>query len=159
MRLLLKLVRYAAVSAISTTISLVLLGLLIATNATTAGRANVIATTAGILPSFELNRRWVWNRKGRRSIGTEVGPFVALSFTELGLSTVAVSAAARWATAARVGTTAHTLAAETANIATFGSLWVVQYVILDRVLFRTRLRPVTPPTQHEYDDQVDLKAA
>jgi putative flippase GtrA len=135
-RRLLKLARYAAVSAISTTLSLTVLGLLVGTNAAPAGWANVIATLIGTVPSFELNRRWVWNKTGRRSVATEIGPFVALSFAELGLSTMAVSAAARWTSAARFGTTAHTLAAETANIATFGSLWIVQYVILDRLLFR-----------------------
>jgi putative flippase GtrA len=158
-RVLLKLARYAAVSAISTAVSLTLLGLLVATNATTASWANVVATLVGTFPSFELNRRWVWNRTGHRSLATEVAPFVALSFAELALSTMAVSAAARWATAARFGTTGHTLAAETANIAAFGSLWIVQYVILDRMLFRSPLGTGTAPARPECDDQVDLKAA
>jgi hypothetical protein len=51
-----------------------------------------------------------------RTLAAEVGPFFALSFAELGLSTTAVSAAARWATASRFGTTDRTLAAETANL-------------------------------------------
>jgi putative flippase GtrA len=158
-RLLIKLARYAAVSAISTTVSLVLLGLLVATNATTAGWANVVATLVGTFPSFELNRRWVWNKTGHRSLAAEVGPFFALSFAELGLSTVAVSAAARWATADRFGTTAHTLAAETANIATYGSLWIIQYIMLDRVLFKTHPSVVPAPGRPERDDQVNRKAA
>jgi putative flippase GtrA len=158
-RPLIKLARYAAVSAISTAVSLALLGLLVATNATTAGWANVVATLVGTIPSFELNRRWVWNRTGHRSFGAEVGPFLALSFVELGLSTMAVSAAARWATAARFGTTAHTLAAEAANVATYGSLWIAQYVVLDRVLFRSYSSVVAAPAGPDRDDQVDVKAA
>ncbi len=136
MKLLGKLLRYAAVSAISTTVSLSILGALIATRAVTAGWANVVATGVGTVPSFELNRRWVWAKWGRRSVLAEVLPFSALSFAGLGLSTLAVSVAAGWATAAGLGTTARTVAAETANVATFGTLWVIQYVLLDRVLFR-----------------------
>ena len=59
-RLLRKLVRYAAVSAISTSVSLGLLGALVATGTLSPGWANLLATAAGTVPSFELNRRWVW---------------------------------------------------------------------------------------------------
>ncbi len=159
MRLVRKLMRYAAVSAISTATSLVVLGVLVATNATGAGWANVVATAVGTVPSFELNRRWVWNRTGHRSLVAEMGPFIGLSFAGLGLSTLAVSMAARWATTAGLGTTTRTLAVEAANVAAFGSLWVIQFVILDRVLFRSHLRLVARDVGTERDDQVDLKAA
>jgi putative flippase GtrA len=138
MSLLRRLARYAAVSVISTAVSLTILGALIATGSVTAGWANVIATTAGTIPSFELNRRWVWRRRGQRSLLAEVAPFCALSFTGLGLSTLAVSLAAGWAAAAGLGTAARTFVAEAANVGTFGVLWVAQYVILDRVLFAGR---------------------
>ncbi|MDQ6614472.1 MAG: GtrA family protein [Actinomycetota bacterium] len=149
-RLLARLVRYAAVSAIATTVSLTILGVLVASGVTTAGWANVIATAVGTVPSFELNRRWVWGKSGRRSVGAEIGPFCVLSFAGLALSTVAVSTASGWATAAHLGVGGRTLVAEAANVATFGALWVAQYVILDRVLFRTGSRDaqtVHPPTQ------------
>jgi putative flippase GtrA len=140
LRLILKLIRYATVSAISTAVSLTILGTLVSTNATTAGWANVVATAVGTVPSFELNRRWVWKKRGRRSVLGEMGPFWVLSFIGLGLSTLAVNMATSWASASGLGATARTVAAEFANVGTFGSLWVVQYVILDRVLF--------PPGRH-----------
>jgi putative flippase GtrA len=135
MSLVRKLARYATVSVISTSVSLTILGVLVATSAVTAGWANVIATAVGTIPSFELNRRWVWGRTGRRSALAEVLPFCALSFVGLGLSTLAVSSAAGWAVSAGLGTAARTVVAQGANVATFGTLWVVQYVLLDRVLF------------------------
>lgn len=131
-----KLLRYAGVSAVSTSVSLSLLGLLVATGTTSPGWANVIATAVGTVPSFELNRRWVWGKGGRRSV-REVGPFWVLSFSGLALSTLAVSLASRWATAAGWGLGARTLVAQAANVATFGSLWVAQFFLLDRVLFRS----------------------
>jgi putative flippase GtrA len=139
MRLLRRLARYATVSAVSTSVSLTILGTLVATSAVTAGWANVIATAAGTVPSFELNRRWVWGRTGHRSVLAEVLPFCALSFLGLALSTLAVSAAAGWAVSSGFGTAARTLVAQGANVGTFGVLWVVQYVMLDRVLWAHRV--------------------
>ena len=135
-----KLFRYATVSVISTSTSLVILGTLVATGALSPGWANVVATAVGTVPSFELNRRWVWGKAGRRSLGRELGPFWALSFAGLGLSTLAVSLAAATATSLGFGNTVRTLAAEGANVATFGCLWVLQYFVLDRLLFRSAER-------------------
>ena len=130
-----QLVRYAAVSVIATSVSLCVLGALVATRAVPAVWANVIATAVGTVPSFELNRRWVWKKRGRRSVMAEIGPFCVLSFAGLALSTLAVGAAASWAASAGVGDTVRTLVVEGANVAAFGSLWVLQFLLLDRVLF------------------------
>ena len=151
MSLLRKLARYATVSAISTTVSLTILGALVATSLVTAGWANVIATAVGTVPSFELNRRWVWRRRGRRSVAAEVVPFCALSFVGLALSTLAVSVAAGWAASSGLGTAARTLVAQGANVATFATLWVAQYVILDRVLFARSSSPVTEIRERPVD--------
>jgi len=150
-RRLAQLLRYAAVSAIATTTSLVVLGVLVGTRTVTAGWANVIATAVGTIPSFELNRRWVWSRRGRRSAGREVLPFCVLSFAGLALSTLTVHLAATWADGAGLSDAWRTLAVEGANVAAFGSLWIAQFVILDRVLFRrppapAPLPPVTGPS-------------
>jgi putative flippase GtrA len=88
------------------------------------------------VPSFELNRRWVWLKRGTRSIWGEVVPFAALAFAGLALSTVTVHLASTWAQQLGWGQLARTIAVEAASVATFGSLWVFQYVLLDRVLFR-----------------------
>jgi putative flippase GtrA len=134
-----QLVRYGAVSAIATSVSLTVLGALVWTRAMPAVWANVVATAVGTVPSFELNRRWVWGKRGRRSLVGEIGPFCFLSFAGLALSTLAVGAAAGWAAGA--GDTVRTLVVEGANVAAFGTLWVVQFFVLDRVLFGRRARP------------------
>lgn len=143
--LLRRLSRYAAVSAISTSVTLSLLGVLVYTKALSPGWANVVATAVGTVPSFELNRRWVWAKKTKRSLMKEVVPFCALSFTGLGLSTLAVKLAAGWAAGAGLTSGAVALVSQAANLLTFGSLWVVQYLLLDRVLFAQRAdRPASP---------------
>jgi putative flippase GtrA len=130
-----KLVRYGAVSVISTTLSLAVLGVLVFTGTLSPGWANVVATAVGTVPSFELNRRWVWGRTGRRSVLAEVGPFWALSFAGLALSTLAVSVAGHRAASAGLHAGMRALVAQAANVCAFGSLWVAQFLILDRSVF------------------------
>lgn len=134
----LRLVRYSGVSAVSTATSLTVLGILVGLAGTPAMVANVIATGVGTVPSFELNRRWVWRATGRRSVLGQVVPFCALSLTGLVASTVAVGAAS--ARTIGWGHWGHTAAVLAANVIAYGSLWVVQYVLADRVLFVDRTR-------------------
>ena len=130
-----KWIRYGTVSAISTAVSLTVLGVLIFTGALSPGWANVAATAVGTVPSFELNRRWVWRRTGQRSLLAEIGPFCALSFAGLALSTLAVTVVGRWAAGAGLSAGLRALLAQQANVAAFGSLWVAQFLILDRTVF------------------------
>ncbi len=130
-----KLVRYGAVSVISTTVSLTVLGILVFTGTMSPGWANVVATAVGTIPSFELNRRWVWGRTGRRSVLAELGPFWALSFAGLGLSTLGVTVAGRWAASAGLHAGMRALVAGAANVCAFGSLWIAQFLVLDRSVF------------------------
>ncbi len=98
-----------------------------------AGTSNVIAVCCGIVPSYFANRSWVWKRRGRSSWLGEIGPFWVLSIAGLVLSTVAVSEVASltasWSSAMR------SVALPAANLSAFGALWIVQFVVLDRVLF------------------------
>jgi putative flippase GtrA len=146
-------VRYGTVSVVATATSLSVLGVLVSTTAVPAGIANGLATAVGTFPSFELNRRWVWQRSGRRSLRAELVPFWILSFTGLALSTLTVTLAAAWADTAGLDGLTRTAAIEAANVVAWGSLWVAQFLILDRFLFRTRATvtpalepsPIAPP--------------
>ena len=139
-----QLVRYAAVSAISTSISLTILGVLVATRTVTPGWANIVATAIATVPSFELNRRWVWAHSGPRSIHKQAMPYFGITFAGLGVSTLLVSIATGMATHDQASTAVRTGVALAANLVGFGTVWIVQYVILDRVLFRHRPHPGAP---------------
>ncbi len=134
-----RLMKYSAVSLVATTTSLVVLGVLVGLVELPATWSNVMATAVGTVPSFELNRRWVWSTTGRRSLFGQIVPFCALSFTGLVVSSLAVgmmaSRTAGWSH------WSHTAAVLVANIAAYGTLWVVQYQMLNRILFRTRSEP------------------
>jgi putative flippase GtrA len=135
-------IRYGSVSAISTATSLTVLGVLVGVLSVTAIWANIIATAVGTIPSFELNRRWVWSRGDRREVLLQVLPYCMLSFSGLLVSSIAVHLASD----ATGGTTrlVHTGAVEFANLAAFGVLWLIQFVLCDRVLFK--VPAVSAPT-------------
>jgi putative flippase GtrA len=131
-----QLLRYSAVSGISTVTSLTILGVLVGLFGVNAVLANVLATAVGTVPSFELNRRWVWFDQSQRSVLRQITPFCTLSFAGLVISTLTVRVvSARTIDLSRGW---HTLAVEAANVSAYGALWVVQFVLLDRVLFRDR---------------------
>ncbi len=143
-----KLLRYSAVSGVSTVTSLSILGILVGLFGVDAVLANVVATAVGTVPSFELNRRWVWFDRSQRSVLRQVTPFCTLSFAGLVISTLTVRAASARTIDWSRGW--HTLAVEAANVSAYGALWVVQFVVLDRVLFHhPRPVPLTPDVARE----------
>jgi putative flippase GtrA len=137
--------RCLSVSVFTTLVSLGTLASLTAAFGVAAWRANVIATAVGTVPSYQLNRRWVWRRRGASDLRREVAPFWALSAAGLVLSTIAVDRADHVALALGVTGVVRTAGLLAANVTAFGALWVAQFVLLDRVLFRHRPPAVPEP--------------
>jgi putative flippase GtrA len=133
-----RIVRCLSVSVFTTLLSLTVLAALVGVGVR-AWLANVIATAAGTGPSYLLNRRWVWGLRAGSDPWREVAPFWALSFSGLALSTLAVDRADRFATTVGLAAGPRTIVLLAANVTSFGLLWVGQFVLLDRVLFRRRL--------------------
>ena len=130
-----RMARCLSVSVLTTLLSVVTLALLIGWWGITSWVANILATAVGTVPSYVLNRRWVWGRDGSGDVWREVVPFWALSFSGLVLSTAAVATADAWASSiGLVGPTRTTLLL-LANVGSFAVLWVGQFLVLDRVLF------------------------
>jgi putative flippase GtrA len=130
-----KLTRCMSVSIVTTVISLATLGLATAVFGVAAWLANVLATGLATGPSYSLNRRWTWGRRGVSDPWREIMPFWVLSFAGLALSTLAVGVADAWAGGAQLSGPLHTGTLLVAHLSGFGALWVVQFVVLDRVLF------------------------
>jgi putative flippase GtrA len=128
---------------ITTVISITTLVIATALFGVVAWIANIIATSISTVPSFHLNRRWTWGLQDSSDPFREVLPFWILAFCGLALSTLAVGVADSWAASQHLSTTMHTAAIISGNLAGFGVLWVVQFVILDRVLFH-RPAPLLP---------------
>src|SRR5687768_15644647 len=82
-----KLVRYTMVSIISVIFSQIILAMMFGVFHWTARSANIMATAVGTVPSYELNRKWAWGKKGRGHFLKEVLPFWTLAFIGLAFST------------------------------------------------------------------------
>jgi putative flippase GtrA len=162
-----KVIKYAAVSVISTLISQLILfisyGILSLASAVVC---NILANAIAAGPSYYLNRSWVWKKTGRSHALKEILPFWLLAFAGMGLSIGTVALAAHigqvenWPHLVRSG------AVNAANLLAFGTIWVLKLVIYDRVLFgrpesrlTLSLRDPLPAIDPEDGDALELDAS
>jgi putative flippase GtrA len=141
-----------AVSCGTTVLSAAILVVLVAVLAFDAGVANVVAVCCGIVPSYLANRRWTWPRRGRRDWAREAAPFWAMSIAGLVVSTVTVAAAGAITAAWPPGVRSVVLPSVQAG--TFAALWIVQFLVLDRVVFpatRPSIPTPAPTPDHEHE--------
>jgi putative flippase GtrA len=130
-----RLARCMTVSTITTVISFTILGVATSVFGVAPMLANVMATGIATIPSYSLNRRWTWGKQDRSDLWREIVPFWVLSFLGLALSTLTVGLVDSWASQIRLAPLFHTGALLAGHLSGFGLLWVVQFVLLDRVLF------------------------
>jgi putative flippase GtrA len=133
-----RLARCLTVSTITTAISFTVLGVTTSVLGVAAMVANVIATGIATVPSYYLNRRWTWAKRDRSDVWREIVPFWVLAFSGLALSTVTVGLVDSWASQLHLAPMFHTGALLAGHLSGFGLLWIVQFVLLDRVLFAPR---------------------
>src|SRR4051812_42735748 len=88
--------RYAAVSAIAVCCSPAVLGICSAVIGMSPVWSNITAVTLGCIPSYTLNRYWLWGRRGKNHFWREVVPFWVLALIGLAFSTLLVAVASRW---------------------------------------------------------------
>jgi putative flippase GtrA len=129
-----KLVRYTAVSAISALTSIVILTIVYGvlrlwTEVWSVLFSNVMAG----IPSYFLNRQWVWGKSGRSHLWREVLPFWVTSLTGIGFALVAASLARSYAQSHDLHHLARTVLVVGANVAAFGIVWLLKFLILNRV--------------------------
>jgi putative flippase GtrA len=129
-----RMLRCGAASIATTLLSLSVLAFLV-TFGVGAARANILATLVGIGPSYALNRRWAWAGRSDGHRWRELLPFWVLSITGLVLSTIAVHVADGFAARHGLTSSIRTGFLLSANLGTFGLLWLVQFAILDRLVF------------------------
>ena len=121
-----RLLKYATVSLVGVVLGQSLLFLFNSILDWGTGISNVLAVCISTVPSYLLNRAWVWGKTASHT-GTEVSVFWGMAFLGLLLSTLATTwVDARYDSA---------LLVQLANLAAFGSLWVLKYFILDKYLF------------------------
>ena len=123
---------------ISTVLSLGVLYVFYRVVGLSATWANVVATTIATVPSYYLNRTWAWGHSGKSHLWREVVPFWAIAFVSLGLSTLAVTFAAREAHHLARAHEVQTGLVLLANFITYGAMWVGKFMLFNKVLFKHR---------------------
>jgi putative flippase GtrA len=131
-----KLWRYCSVSVISTLLTNTLLFLFYdVITLGTAMECNIIATCITTAPAYYLNRNWTWRKSGKSHVWKEIVPFWVISFLSLVLSTIAVGIAAHNADHVSHAKTVRSLLVVGANLFTYGSIWVLKFVLFNKYLF------------------------
>jgi putative flippase GtrA len=129
-----KVIKYAGVSVISTIVSQVTLLLVFGVfHLMSEVPANLVANVLATIPSYVLNRRWVWGKSGKSHFWKEVAPFWILSFVGLAFSSLAVWIAGDIARSHGLSHGATALLVNLANLLSFAILWVVKFVIYNRL--------------------------
>ena len=130
----LKLVKYASVSVISTVVSQVTLLLTFGVyRVMSEVPANLLANVLATVPSYYLNRSWVWGKGGKSHLWREVVPFWVLSFVGLGFSSLAVWFAGDFARAHQLHHFTTSLLVNGANFVSFGILWIGKFLVYQKL--------------------------
>ena len=85
------------------------------------------------MPSYYLNRKWVWGKGGRSHLTKEIIPFWSLS--ALGIA-VSIGGAALARHISRSTTSAHSSRPPwcwLANLISFGIFWVLKFMVFNRM--------------------------
>jgi putative flippase GtrA len=129
-----KVIRYTMVSAISALTSLIILTLVYGVlRLWSEVFSTLFANVMAGIPSYFLNRQWVWRKGGRSHLWREVLPFWVMSLTGIGFALFTASLAHNFAIAHHLHHLARTVLVVGANVAAFGILWVLKFMILNRL--------------------------
>lgn len=100
--------------------------------------ASLLAFIAGAVPNYLMNRYWAWRRRGRPDGTSEVLPYAVIVVATALTAIVVTTAADRWA---RDHVAAHALQVTlvgAAFLATYGTMFVLKFVLFDRFIFVDR---------------------
>jgi putative flippase GtrA len=123
-----KLAKFSAVSAVAFPLTQVMLLLFTNVFDWSAVAANVTSVSLLSVPAYILNRYWVWGKTDKNQFMTEILPFWIVTIIGLVLSTVLAHYAEMWWPHSPV-------AANLANTAGFGAVWIFKFLFLDKVMF------------------------
>jgi putative flippase GtrA len=100
--------------------------------------SSVTAFAAGALVNFVANRFWAWGRHQRLGLGRDLASY-ALIAVAIAAAASAATTLTEWLTRrAGLGVNASAVLVEAAYFATYAAMFLVKFVLLDRLVFRSR---------------------
>jgi putative flippase GtrA len=126
--------RYTMVSVVSTAVSFGVLALVFGVfhvwgEIGSTVFANVVAT----VPSYFLNRQWVWGKGGRSHFMKEIVPFWIMSAIGIVVSIGGAALARHIGLAHHLSHFDQTLLVLGANLVSFGLFWVLKFMLYNRL--------------------------
>jgi putative flippase GtrA len=100
--------------------------------------STAVAFVAGAVVNFAANRFWAWGRRRRAGLGRD-----ALAYAALSLFTAVIAAQATATAeshAAQLTDTYRAVVVESSYFAVYGAMFLVKFLVLDRIVFATRSR-------------------
>jgi putative flippase GtrA len=129
-RRLIRFFRYALGSAAATVVSAITFALAYRGLDSGPQVASVAAFLSGAAVNFTSNRFWAWSRRQRPGLGRDVAGYAVLA--------VATALAAAGVTTLTEHHTETWILVEMSYFGTYALMFLLKFVVLDRVLFRER---------------------
>jgi putative flippase GtrA len=139
-----KFIKYSMVSVVSVVITEVLLVICYGGLGLSGGWAGFTASTIAAFPSYYLNRNWVWGKTGRSHLMKEVLPFWIMAFIGIGFSALVSNLADDVARNITNSPSARSFILVVANVGAFGILWILKFIIFNKILFAHREQDLEP---------------
>ncbi len=130
-------IRYSMVSVVGVAIAEVVILVCTWVLGLSGIAGNTIGCVAATPVSYQLNRRWVWGKGGRSHIWREIVPFWTLTIVGFLASTGTTQWADSMAQAHGVTGLLRSLAIIGASLFAWGLIWIVKFVIFNRLVFVT----------------------
>ena len=133
--------RYAAVSVIAIVLSQIMIAITYGGFHTSKTVAQSAAAVFSTIPSYVLNRRWVWARVGRSSASREILPFWVISLVQFAISLVAVNWLGGYMERHVDSHVLRTVCLQLIVLFIYGVMWIGKFVFFNKVLFADRSAP------------------
>ena len=129
-----QLIRYTMVSVISTVVSLGTLALVFGVfHFWGEIGSTVFANAVATVPSYYLNRGWVWGKNGRSHLMKEIVPFWAMSGIGIVVSIFGAAIARHLGIEHHLGHIQQTVVVLFANVMSFAIFWVLKFLVFNRL--------------------------
>ena len=131
---LVRFARYAAGSILATAVSAVVFALVYRLHGG-ALAASIIAFLAGAVVNFSANRFWTWQRRVRSGLSGDAFRFGVIAVVTATAATLVSGATQRFAPRSTLLADHLAIVVEVSYFATYAVLFLVKFVLLDRVVF------------------------
>jgi len=126
--------KYTMVSVVSTIVSFGVLFLVFGVLKLWGAIAStVFANAVATVPSYYLNRKWVWGKGGRSHLTKEIIPFWSLSAIGIAVSIGGAALARHVSKVHHLSHTEQTVLVLVANLLSFAIFWVLKFLIFNKM--------------------------